>query len=116
MRAMGGVLVLAVLVSGCGSPSDLDPRGPGSSEPAARPGDAAAPSAASLPPAAPVPAVSPPPARPARIGAKAEPSIEKCIENAVRSTDHDRMDPRDSRRRLRRLQVKADCEQQLASR
>lgn len=116
MRAMGGVLVLAVLVSGCGSPSDLDPRGPGSREPAERPGHATAPSGASPPPAAPVPAVSPPPVRPARIGARAEPSIERCIENAVRSPDYDRMDPRDSRRRLRRLQVKADCEEQLASR
>jgi HD superfamily phosphodiesterase len=60
--------------------------------------------------------VSAPPDRPARIAAKAEPSVERCIEKNIHSPAYDRMDPRDTRRKLRRLQVKADCEQQFASR
>jgi hypothetical protein len=56
------------------------------------------------------------PPRPARIAAKAEPSIEECIERSIHDKAYDSLNPRDARRKLRRLQVKADCEQQLASR
>ncbi len=54
--------------------------------------------------------------RPPRIAARAEPSIEDCIERNIHGKEYDALNPRDARRKLRRLQVQADCEQQLAAR
>ena len=97
------VLLAAVALAACGSPSDADPRSPAS----AAPGTSAAPSEATVPAA---------PERPARIAARAAPSVERCIEERIHSPEFDRMSPRDARRRLVRLQVKADCEERLAAR
>jgi hypothetical protein len=108
-RGTLGGLVIAVVLAGCGSPSDLDPRGP----PAA---DAGHSRGAASPPVAAAPEVNAPPPGPARIAAKGTPSVEKCIEKSIHTPDYDRLHPRDSLRKLRRLQVKAECEEQLASR
>jgi hypothetical protein len=54
--------------------------------------------------------------RPARIAAKAIPSVEECIERRIHDEAYDAMNPRDARRKLRRLEVKAECEQQVAAR
>ena len=104
-------LVLAAILGACGSPSDPDPRAPASAG-SAPGGDGAA--AAST---APSPAMSPvPPPRPARIAARASVSVEECIERNIYDKEYDAMNPRDARRKLRRLQVKADCESSLAAR
>jgi hypothetical protein len=47
---------------------------------------------------------------------RTEPSVLECIEKKVHAKDFDSMAPRDPRRKLRRLQVKAECEEQLAAR
>ena len=104
-------LLLSVLLAACGSPSDPEPGAPVAREPEA-PGRGAA--SASTAPSAALPTVAPP--QPARIAARAEPSIEACIERNIHDEAFDSLSPRDARRKLRRLQVKADCEQQLASR
>jgi hypothetical protein len=41
------------------------------------------------------------------------PEVSACIERSARGPGYDDLDPRDARRRLRRLQAKASCEQQL---
>lgn len=95
----GGVaLLLAALLAGCGSPSDSSTsppqesgaRGPGSSD--------------FLPP------------RPVRVVAKTDPAVEECIEKNIHGKEFDSLSPRDARRKLRRLQVKDDCEERLAGR
>jgi hypothetical protein len=54
-------------------------------------------------------------ARPAAPGAPSEPErlVAECIERGVRGPGHDELNARDARRKLRRLQVKAECEAQL---
>ena len=42
--------------------------------------------------------------------------LEACIEKKVHAPSYDARSPQDARRRMRWLQVKADCEQQIASR
>ena len=103
-------LFVAACLAACGSPSDPAPPAAPAGGPVSGSGGAAASTA-------PSPAVMPvAPSRPARIAARAEPSIEECIERNIHDKEYDSMNPRDARRKLRRLQVKADCEQQLASR
>ncbi len=98
-------LLAAAALAACGSPSDADPRSPAPSAPVH--GTSAAPSEVTVPVA---------PERPARIAARASPSIERCIEERIHTPEFDRMGPRDARRKLVRLQVKADCEERLAAR
>lgn len=102
--------ILAGCLAACGSSSDPAPSVAPAGGTVAGNGAAAAsttPSPVSMPVA---------PARPARIAAKASPSIEECVERNIHDKEYDSMNPRDARRRLRRLQVMADCEQQLAAR
>lgn len=107
-------LVVAACLAACGSPSGPDPQGPAAEGPSAVRKGTPAPAASSTALSPAVMAVPPP--QPARIAARAEPSIEECIERSIHDKEYDSMNPRDARRKLRRLQVKADCEQQLASR
>jgi hypothetical protein len=44
------------------------------------------------------------------------PSVQTCIEQNIHGKEYDSLPPRDSRRKLRRLQVKAECEERLAAR
>jgi hypothetical protein len=104
-------LLLATLLAACGSPSDPEPGAP-AARPSGAPGSGV--SSASTAPSPAVP-VAPAP-RPARIAARAERLIEDCIERNIHDEKYESMNPRDTRRKLRRLQVKADCEQQLAAR
>ena len=104
-------LFVAGCLAACGSPSDPAPHAAPTGEPAAVGSGGAA---ASTAPSPALSTVAPP--QPARIAAKASPSIEECIERNIHDKEYDAMNPRDARRKLRRLQVKADCEQQLASR
>jgi hypothetical protein len=105
-------VLLLVLLVGCGSPGEADAPPPGPTAPG--PGVPGAPAAAST---APSPAVPPAPApRAARIAARASPSVEECIEQTVHDAAYDAMGPRDARRKLRRLEAKTACEQQLAAR
>ncbi len=109
-RTRFAALVLAGCLAACGSSTDPAPPAAPADGPAPGNGDATASTA-------PSPAVmTVAPARPARIAAKASPSIEECIERTIHDKEYDSMNPRDARRRLRRLQVMADCEQQLAAR
>ncbi len=110
-RDLLAALFVAGCLAACGSPSDPAPGAAPAGEPVAGGGGGAA---ASTAPSPALTTVAPP--RPARIAAKAEPSIEECIERNIHDKEYDSMNPRDARRRLRRLQVKADCEQQLAAR
>ena len=104
-------LVLAAILGACGSPSDPDPSAPVSA------GSAPGGNGAAVASTAPSPAVSPVPTpRPARIAARASVSVEECIERNIHDKEYDAMNPRDARRKLRRLQVKADCESSLAAR
>ena len=104
-------LLLVTLLAACGSPSDPEPHVPPAK------GAASGGSGGASASTAPSPAVTVVPApRPARIAAKAEPSVEECIERNIHGKEYDSLNPRDARRKLRRLQVKADCEQQLAAR
>jgi hypothetical protein len=43
-------------------------------------------------------------------------TVEECIAKNIHGKGYDSLAERDTRRRLIRLQVKADCEQQLAAR
>lgn len=108
------LLLLATCLVACGSPSGPDPRDRGSEGP--EPGRSAAPpaGAASTAPSPAVTVAAPP--QPARIAARAAPSIEACIEQNIHDKEFDGLAPRDARRKLRRLQVKADCESRLAAR
>lgn len=47
---------------------------------------------------------------------QADPSVQACIEQNIHGKAYDSLAPRDARRKLRRLQVKAECEQRLATR
>ena len=112
-RPRAGVLALSLAVGlvACGSPADSEPRTAGVAGPppaAGGPAPADTTSPAVLPPL--------PPVGPPRIAAKASPSIEECIEKNIHDKAYDSMHPRDTRRKLRRLQVKADCEDRLAAR
>jgi hypothetical protein len=40
-----------------------------------------------------------------------DPTVEACIEERIHTPDYDALAARDTRRKLRRLQVKAECEQ-----
>jgi hypothetical protein len=104
-------LLLSALLAACGSSSDPEPGAPTATEPVA-PGSGAA--SASTAPSPAVKTTAPP--RPARIAARAEPSIEECIDRNIHDKAFDSLSPRDARRKLRRLQVKADCESRLAAR
>jgi hypothetical protein len=42
--------------------------------------------------------------------------VEACIEKKIHGKEFDALAPRDARRRLRKLQVKAECEERLAGR
>jgi len=111
-RAQGrlGTLLVACLLAACGGTTD---QGVGPADPA-RPspeGPAAAPPRAPAVPAAPVLNTVVPP-RSVQVVEKPSASVEACIEQNIHAPDYDGMNPRDSRRKLRRLQVKADCEQQ----
>ena len=110
-RNRPAVLLLAACLTACGSSTDPDPRAPVATE--SSPGGASAAPASTRPSPAVMP-VAPP--QPARIAARAEPSIEECIERNIHDKEYDSMNPRDARRKLRRLQVKEDCEQKLAAR
>ncbi len=106
-----GALLLASILAGCGStpePASVAPSGPGPARDARSAAPTALPSASVA--SAPVPARAP------RAAAKADPSIEDCIERNIHGKEYDAMNPRDARRKLRRLQVKVDCEQKLAAR
>lgn len=101
-------------LAACGSPSSPDPQGAAAEGPSAAGKGTPAPAESSTGPSPAVMPAAPP--QPARIAAKAEPSIEECIERSIHDKEYDSLNPRDARRKLRRLQVKADCEQQLAAR
>ncbi len=103
-------LILAGCLAACGSPSDPDPPAATSGGPIPGTGGAAA----STAPSTEVMPVAH--ARPARIAARAEPSVEECIEKNIHDKEYDSLATRDTRRKLRRLQVKADCEQRLVAR
>jgi hypothetical protein len=44
------------------------------------------------------------------------PSVQACVDQNVHGKEYDSLAPRDARRKLLRLQVKAECEQRLAAR
>jgi hypothetical protein len=55
-----------------------------------------------------------PPARTPEPEPPPDPGLEACIVQGLQGPGYDGLDPRDARRRLRRLQVKADCEARRA--
>lgn len=108
------LLGLLVLLVGCGAPGEEEAPPAGATAPGPGVPDAGPPAAAST---APSPAVAPVAApRTPRIAAKAIPTVEECIERNVHDAAYDAMGPRDARRKLRRLEAKAACEQQVAAR
>jgi len=105
--AMSGALLLAAGLAGCGA----EPRAPAVTEPGPRGTGSAATT------------TEPGPARydflPPKLPRAVEqiaPSVQTCIEKNVHGKEYDSLPPRDARRKLRRLQVKAECEEQLAAR
>jgi hypothetical protein len=56
------------------------------------------------------------PPRPARAPERVDPSVEECIEKNIHGKGYDSLAPRDARRKLLRLQVKADCEARVPTR
>jgi phage baseplate assembly protein W len=45
-----------------------------------------------------------------------DPAVEECIERNVHDEKFESLGRRDARRKLRRLEVKADCEARVAAR
>jgi hypothetical protein len=109
-------LIAVTLLAACGSQAGVEP------VPEPRP----APSAKQAAPARPgsvAPRIAPEPVvinfvppRPPTPVEKPSAPVEACIEKNIHGADYDNLAPRDARRKLRRLQVKADCEEQLAAR
>ena len=100
-------LLLAVVLAGCGAEprapavTEPGPRGTGSASTATDPGAARY---DFLPPKLP------------RVVEETVPSVQACIEQNIHGKAYDSLAPRDARRKLRRLQVKAECEERLAAR
>jgi hypothetical protein len=108
---VGYSLLLVALLAGCGSSSEPDRRGPAASEPGGTgPGAAGSPALGApagngfLPPKA------------LAVVEKPAPAVAECIEKRIHSKAYDALSPRDARRKLRRLQLQAECEEQLAAR
>ncbi len=107
----GGAIVLAALLAGCGESPGTERRDPAPAEAGATSQDATpSPAAGAL-----VGSGFLPP-RPPQVRASADPMVEACIEKKVQGKEFDSLAPRDARRRLRRLQVKSECEERLAGR
>jgi len=105
--AMSGALLLAVALAGCGAEprapavTEPGPRGTGSAATTTEPGPARY---DFLPPKLP------------RVVEETAPSVQACVDQNVHGKEYDSLAPRDARRKLLRLQVKAECEQRLAAR
>lgn len=107
----GGALLLTGLLAGCGASPGTE-----RSEPApARPGATSQDGSARPEPGAPAGTGFLPP-RPLQVRVTSDPVVEACIEKKVHGKEFDSLPPRDARRKLRRLQVKAECEERLAGR
>jgi hypothetical protein len=106
-----GALLLAALLAACGEPASSNPgaapppvTGPGGPKSATTKGSQAPVVNDFVPP------------RPPRVVEKTDPDVAACIEQRIHAKEYDSLAPRDARRKLRRLQLKAECEEQLASR
>jgi hypothetical protein len=106
-----GALLLAALLAGCGSNGAPESGAPPDPVPGREVRGAAPTGAPSL-----AVATAPLPVRRSRAATRIEPSVEECIQQNIHDKDFDSLAPRDARRRLRTLQVKADCEERLAAR
>ncbi len=106
-----GALLLAALLAACGEPSSTKP---GATPPPAQGPGGPGPATTRASPAPVVNDFLPP--KPPRVVEKTDPDVAACIEQRLHGKEYDALAPRDARRKLRRLQLKAECEQQLASR
>ncbi|MGA8893471.1 MAG: hypothetical protein WB493_18065 [Anaeromyxobacteraceae bacterium] len=116
-RAVTGAVavLLAVLVGACGDPDTPEPSRAGP-PPADRSRDAPRPPAPTpLPPVASLASdYLPPPS--VRAPERTDPAVEACVERNLHDERYESLGKRDARRKLRRLEVKAACEQQVAAR